>query len=197
MLDELDRYLAQKAVESNGSAVAGYLPESYEQRRQRIAETVDRVKDEAMKTLKQVIDIISRYAGGALPEQAREVVKRQLLAFPARWQAAAREDPNAVAKVEEGSSEQEAEAGGQKGKAVRVLVMAREGLEMMKSVSEVVEGTLVSAEQWCETLGKKKEEREVEEGEMKGHKRAVSWVEEKGEVRNGDMDMDRPAKTER
>ncbi|KAF8250588.1 Opi1-domain-containing protein [Wilcoxina mikolae CBS 423.85] len=157
VVDELDRYLQQKSDDSSStSGIAGYLPESYEQRRQRLAETVDCLKDEALKTLKQVVDTISRYAGGALPEQARNIVKRQLLSFPLRWQASTSDVERGVVIPENGDD------GGRKtkGKAVRVLVMAREGLDMMRSVAEVVEGTLVSADEWCERFGKGKDDEE-------------------------------------
>ncbi|TGZ77185.1 Opi1-domain-containing protein [Ascodesmis nigricans] len=182
VVDELDQYLAQTSSsdaitsgEGENGRVRGYLPESYDQRRQRIAETVDRLKDEALKTLKQVVDTISRYAGGALPEQARELVKRQLLTFPQRWRQAAApetESPadSAVVRSENGVVGEAIEVGGQKGKAVRVLVMAREGLVMMRSVAEVVEGTLVSAEEWCGKLGRKVEGEGEGEGEEGGEK---------------------------
>ncbi|KAI5777003.1 transcription factor Opi1 [Geopyxis carbonaria] len=176
IVEELDEYLKQKTEanvipDNSSSGIAGYLPESCEQRRQRLAETVDKLKDEALKTLKTVVDTISRYAGGALPEQARDVVKRHILSFPLRWQAAASStatsgtpsqphspmSPRSVVNpmdVENGVMK--ADEGEDKGKAVRVLVMAREGLDMMRSVAEVVEGTLVSAEEWCERFGKRR-----------------------------------------
>ena len=98
------------------------------------------------------METISRYAGGALPEQARDVVKRQLLAFPVRWQKS----------VQVGEKEME-----EKKRAQRVLAMAKEGLEMMRVVAEVMNGTLESAEAWCERLGRGREPGLVEAGEEK------------------------------
>ena len=47
--------------------------------------------------------------------------------------------------------------------ANRVLVLAKEGLDMMAQVSGVLDGTIVSAEEWCERLGRtRREEREQE-----------------------------------
>jgi hypothetical protein len=191
VVDELDRYLQQKSGESS-SGIAGYLPESYEQRRQRLAETVDCLKDEALKTLKQVVDTISRYAGGALPEQARNIVKRQLLSFPMRWQASTSDVERGVIIPENGDD------GGRKtkGKAVRVLVMAREGLDMMRGVADVVEGTLVSADEWCERFGKGKDEGEGEKKKIDEEKRAemerkrVSWVDNAA-AGNQNMDVEK------
>ncbi|KAA8912407.1 clock controlled protein [Sphaerosporella brunnea] len=178
VVDELDQYLKQKREEAasvSSPGIAGYLPESYEQRRQHLAETVDRLKDEALKTLKQVVDTISRYAGGALPDQARNVVKRQVLSFPAKWQAAT--SSSSTEDMERGviTQDPDEETGRKtKGKAVRVLMMAREGLDMMRGVAEVVQGTLLSAEQWCERMGKKTEEPDAPHQE-KGERKRVSW----------------------
>jgi len=36
------------------------------------------------------------------------------------------------------------------------MVLAKEGLDMMVQVSGVLDGTIVSAEEWCERLGRKK-----------------------------------------
>jgi len=184
VVDELDQYLSQKRGEDPATpsspppGVAGYLGEGYEQRRQHLAETVDRLKDEALKTLKVVVDTISRYAGGALPEQARNVVKRQLLAFPLKWQAAT--SSTSVGDVERGVTvtEPEDDTGRRtKGKAVRVLMMAREGLDMLRGVVEVVDGTLVSAEEWCERFGKKTDEQGEELEQEKGETKRVSWID--------------------
>ncbi|KAI5813524.1 transcription factor Opi1-domain-containing protein [Pyronema omphalodes] len=158
VVDELDNYLNARPP------VAGYLPEPYEARRQRLADTVDRLKDEALKTLKQVVDTISRYAGGALPEQARNVVKRQLLSFPIRMHV----QTTAVQGEED-------EGKKTKGTAMRVLVMAREGLDMMKGVTDVVEGTLLSADEWCERFGKGKDTAEKEDPEKQEGQKMVSW----------------------
>jgi hypothetical protein len=40
--------------------------------------------------------------------------------------------------------------------ANRVLVLAKEGLDMMAQVSGVLDGTIISAEEWCERLGRSK-----------------------------------------
>jgi hypothetical protein len=208
VVDELDRYLHQKTATVNSEpftpCIVGHLPESLDQRRQRLAQTVDRLKDEALKTLKTVVDTISRYAGGGLPEQAREVVKRQLLAFPMRWQAAASSTTSTAVQQPSAnksdcgdekdavvSAARDDDSSHTKGKAVRVLVMAREGLDMMRSVTEVVEGTLASADEWCDRFGKsrgedsmKAEEREKEKKEQARAKEVamVGWKNRDGEV---------------
>ena len=110
----------------------------------RIAE----LKADVLKTLKNVIDIVSKYAGGALPENARILVRRHLTSLPQRFRLASahsdRHSEGGDREVIEGAS--------------RVLVLAKEGLDMMSQVSGVLDGTIVSAEEWCERLGMKKAE---------------------------------------
>ena len=60
--------------------------------------------------------------------------------------------------------------------AQKVVVLAKEGLDMMAQVSGVVGGTIVSAEEWCERLGRKRKEEVEGEGEGMGERR----VDEKG-----------------
>lgn len=110
----------------------------------RIAE----LKADVLKTLKDVVDIVSKYAGGALPENARILVRKHLTSLPQRFRLASansdRSPEGGDREVTEGAS--------------RVMVLAKEGLDMMSQVSGVLDGTIVSAEEWCERLGMKKVE---------------------------------------
>ncbi|KAI1147988.1 transcription factor Opi1-domain-containing protein [Nemania diffusa] len=128
-------------------------------------ETEDRM---FLKTLQDVINTVSRYAGGALPENARELVRRHLTSLPQRFHlanmASDREAGHRTeASMEEGrqgpEQQQEKET---RESARRVLLLAKEGLEMMTQVSGVLNGTIVSAEEWCERLGRKKREQREE-----------------------------------
>ncbi|RMZ75410.1 hypothetical protein DV738_g5500, partial [Chaetothyriales sp. CBS 135597] len=101
------------------------------------------LKNDVLQTIKQVVDIVSRYAGGALPENARNLVHRHLTSLPQRFSIA-----NAQSADEENGNETAQAAG-------RVMLLATEGLDMMTQVSRVVNDTLVSAEGWCERLGKR------------------------------------------
>jgi hypothetical protein len=106
------------------------------------------LKSDVLKTLKSVVDIVSKYAGGALPENARILVRRHLTSLPQRFRLASangdRPNEGGDREVVDGAS--------------RVLVLAKEGLDMMSQVSGVLDGTIVSAEEWCERLGMKKAE---------------------------------------
>jgi hypothetical protein len=106
------------------------------------------LKTDVLKTLKSVVDIVSKYAGGALPENARLLVRRHLKSLPQRFRLASAHTDRPA----EGGDREVIDG------ASRVLVLAKEGLDMMSQVSGVLDGTIVSAEEWCERLGMKKAE---------------------------------------
>jgi hypothetical protein len=112
-----------------------------------LSQHIQAVKEDVLATLRQVVDIVSKYAGGALPENARNLVRRHLTSLPQRFRIAATSNP----PPESSSSSSDAPIN-----AHRVLVLAKEGLDMMAQVSGVVNDTLVSAETWCERLGRKR-----------------------------------------
>ncbi|RFU31510.1 hypothetical protein B7463_g4824, partial [Scytalidium lignicola] len=124
-----------------------------EEERSELNARVAELKADVLKTLKDAIDIVSRYAGGALPENARTLVRRHLTSLPQRFRIA-----SMVSGAGKGNGQQDVTES-----ANRVMVLAKEGLDMMSQVSGVLDGTIVSAEEWCERLGRKKrEEREAE-----------------------------------
>lgn len=47
------------------------------------------VRRDVVQTIRQVVDVISKYAGGALPEPARNRVRGFILHLPQRWASAA------------------------------------------------------------------------------------------------------------
>jgi hypothetical protein len=109
------------------------------------------LKKDVLKTLKDVVDIVSKYAGGALPENARVLVRRHLTSLPQRFRLASTRPVESPRTGEAGDMEVTEGAN-------RVLVLAKEGLDMMSQVSGVLDGTIVSAEEWCERLGRTKRE---------------------------------------
>jgi hypothetical protein len=111
-----------------------------------ISARVAALKTDVLSTLKQVVEVVSNYAGGALPENARNLVHRHLTSLPHRFSLASAISSNTENGNEAASS------------AHRVMVLAQEGLDMMSQVSRVVSDTLVSAESWCEKLGKRRPE---------------------------------------
>jgi hypothetical protein len=108
------------------------------------------LKADVLKTLKDVVDVVSKYAGGALPENARILVRKHLTSLPQRFRLASTA-PDGTSNPTTADKEGEVREG-----ARRVMVLAKEGLDMMSQVSGVLDGTIVSAEEWCERLGRKK-----------------------------------------
>lgn len=114
-----------------------------------LSRRIDAVKEDVLATLKRVVGIVSKYAGGALPENARNLVRRHLTSLPRRFQIAS------SAKLTPADSSVQAFDATIAG-ANRALVLAQEGLDIMAQVTCVVNDTLVSAEHWCDRLGKKR-----------------------------------------
>ena len=132
--------------------------------RNQLADKITVYKSDVLKTLQEVINTVSRHAGGALPENARDLVRHHLTSLPQRFRVASalgnqqqQQGQSAAQGDEEAGREKEARESAQ-----RVLLLAREGLDMMAQVSGVLDGTIVSAEEWCERLGQRKRDQRQE-----------------------------------
>jgi methyl-accepting chemotaxis protein len=108
-----------------------------------LADQIKMQSENIMKTLQHVVNNISEYAGGALPENARNFVRTQLMSLPQRWRVA--------------SGEQTAAGSETSKSAQRMIGFAKEGLEMITQVSGVMNATLESAEKWLERVGRRDE----------------------------------------
>ncbi len=163
-----DRANSSGAIEGT-EAKEGQLVVRSDAERSELNAKIMNLKKDVLKTLKDVVDIVSKYAGGALPENARILVRRHLTSFPQRFKLAssrtvARNGESGDLEVTEGAN--------------RVLVLAKEGLDMMAQVSGVLDGTIVSAEEWCERLGRtRREEREEENNNRDMEKPVLSPME--------------------
>lgn len=149
------------SAQNEGEAMDVDGAEKSEQRpnpsRSELAARINSLKGDILKTLQDVINNVSKYAGGALPENARVLVRRHLTSLPQRFRLATMSDRQSENADRDGDSA--LREGAQK-----VLVLAKEGLDMVTQVTGVLDGTIVSAEQWCERMGKKrKDDREEEE----------------------------------
>ena len=137
----------------------------------RLSQRVQVVKEDILRTLKQVVDIVSKYTGSALPENARNLVRRHLTSLPQRFWIASSSNPppdSCPLPSDEATS------------AHRVLVLAQEGLDMMAQVSRVVNNTLVSAELWCERLGRKlPDTKKANEGQRPEHQSTPTFADVK------------------
>ncbi|ETS02921.1 Opi1-domain-containing protein [Trichoderma reesei RUT C-30] len=126
--------------------------------RSEIAARINSLKGDIVKTLQDVINNVSKYAGGALPENARVLVRRHLTSLPQRFRLATMSDRQSENANRDGDS-------ALRDGAQKVLVLAKEGLDMVTQVTGVLDGTIVSAEQWCERMGKRRTEDRDEEQE--------------------------------
>ncbi|KAI1263690.1 transcription factor Opi1 [Xylariaceae sp. FL1019] len=115
------------------------------------------LKADLLKTLESAIFTVGKYAGGALPENARELVRSHLTSLPRRFHLA--NQKSEASNLEEGRGDGEREI---KENAQLMVTLAKEGLDMMAQVSDVLDGTITSAEEWCEKLGRRKREDKTE-----------------------------------
>jgi hypothetical protein len=134
-----------------------HMTQSHEERRQAaLLARINALKADVLQTLKHVVGIVSNYAGGALPQNARDLVHRHLVSLPQRFNIASMagsedSDPSLAANSEVVKSGR------------RVMLLAEEGLDMMTQVSRVVNDTLVSAEGWCEKLGRRPQQQQQQQ----------------------------------
>lgn len=148
----LDQYEYGSNAIENGDSGGRQLIVRSDAEKSALNAKINDLKKDVLKTLKEVVDIVSKYAGGALPENARELVRKHLTSLPQRFRLANTRIENGQAKNGEKGDSEIADG------ANRVLVLAKEGLDMMSQVSGVLDGTIVSAEEWCERLGRTKRE---------------------------------------
>jgi len=140
---------------------AGFVSRDQAQHEDAARQLADRIKqlcDDIWQTMKTVVNSVSTYAGGALPDNARRVVKSQLMSVPQRWrlasETAAKQDQQ-ESIAEQGESSQSGVHGETRKTAHRMIAFAEEGLDMMAQVNGVVKITLQSAEDWLRTLGRR------------------------------------------
>ena len=134
---------SDEKIELNGTmAQMGLVDTDQDAQVRRIADKIKSLSSEIWTTLQSVVQSVSRYTGGALPQNASQVVRTQLLSVPQRWQLAGRQ----------AGSEGEGEA--VRG-ANRMLAFAKEGLDMMGQITTVVDGTVQSAETWLNRIGRR------------------------------------------
>lgn len=180
--DEIERYDATARSSEQDKIMSDVGMTSTEDSEQARAERGARIADlrrDVLRTLQGVIETVSKYAGGALPDNARALVRRHLTSLPQRFRLATQESASG-SPGPSSSSSSSAEEGKEKEireGAQRVLVLAKEGLDMMAQVSNVLDGTIVSAEDWCKRLGKKMEQRQAQAQEQSSASGSVSASE--------------------
>ncbi|KAL8950036.1 MAG: hypothetical protein Q9222_003896 [Ikaeria aurantiellina] len=153
-----------------------------------ISQRMQAIKQDILKTINSVVNIVSTYAGGALPGNARELVRKHLITLPHRFYLASgtnqKQTTTSPDDSEKGVHEREVSS------AQRVVVLASEGLDMISQISGIVDGTIISAEEWCDRLGRKSQAPDESTRGKRPHQQMVS---EKGQaeqpVDDGDESM--------
>ncbi|EME43153.1 hypothetical protein DOTSEDRAFT_72508 [Dothistroma septosporum NZE10] len=107
----------------------------------RLAQEIRQHCDTIWSTIQNVVQGVSRSVGGALPQNAREFVRAQLMSLPQRWRIVSDHQANVPSETSRA--------------AQRMIDFATEGLDMMTQVSGVLKATLDSAEQWLATVGRR------------------------------------------
>jgi hypothetical protein len=133
----------EKAQLNGTMAQMGLVDTDKDDQVRKIADRIKALSSDIWQTLQSVVQSVSRYTGGALPQNAQTVVRTQLLSVPQRWQLAGRTASNG-----EGSGDEVRGAN-------RMLAFAKEGLDMMGQITTVVDGTVQSAESWLARIGRR------------------------------------------
>ena len=132
-----------------------------------ISRHIQTLRNDVLQTLKKVANIVSTYAGGALPSNARELVGLHLKSLPQRFQLVSAETSQSASNA---NGEKQGPPPETVRSAQRVLSLATAGLDMTKQVSEILNSTIVSAEDWCNRFGKKRSDQQE-----KRHESPKAW----------------------
>lgn len=112
---------------------------------------VAKIKDmnaAVVRTFAAAEEVVRQCANQALPANARELVLQYMNSLPYRHWAASSE-----ARIEDGNDEAVSTAR-------QAIVLAQQGLTVVRQVNGVVNTTLVEAEKWCQRLGRGGQEHE-------------------------------------
>ncbi|GAB7347069.1 hypothetical protein MBLNU459_g3203t2 [Dothideomycetes sp. NU459] len=155
---------ARRAKEIEAGITIKTREEKENQVSEQLALRIKQLCDDILNTIKTVVNSVSTYAGGALPENARNIVKGQLLSVPQRWRWAT-ESVAAADQQQKADGGESGESGGaeedSRKSAHRMIAFATEGLDMMAQVNVVVKTTLEKAEEWLETLRRRNQDHEM------------------------------------
>ncbi|KAK5120808.1 hypothetical protein LTR85_005875 [Meristemomyces frigidus] len=141
VLEQYDEAREQWHQHRDSATEKGERPRTpeHDEAARRLAEIIKKHCDDIWQTLKGVVHSVSVTVGGALPANARNFVRNQLMSLPQRWRM--------VSDSQTGESETSRTAN-------RMIAFATEGLDMIGQVSQVCRLTLESAEGWVQMVGR-------------------------------------------
>ncbi|CAG8646708.1 5958_t:CDS:2 [Ambispora gerdemannii] len=116
--------------------------------------TLSSIKREVVETLRKVIEVVSKYAGACLPDQARTKVRTFILNLPSKWaninrtgDHSATPSPMSSPVLAPTTTNTHPATN-----AIRLLSLATESLEMLEAVAKIFSDTIASAESWVARL---------------------------------------------
>jgi len=131
------------------------------------AHTLTSIKRDVVETIRRVVDVVSKYAGAALPEHARRFVRQSILSLPVKWansiatrptpvpaqqaylEARAMSESNGISSPVTPSTQPTSIT---KEAAERVLTFAVESLDMLRGLTQIFGDSVERAEAWVERL---------------------------------------------
>ncbi len=151
VIDEYDRGSPTDGEDHAMADGGGDAPQHTAADRNRLIQRMGELRDDLFRVIQRAVETVSKYAGSALPDNARNLVHRQLMSLPGLYQFH-------YVRESQGRSESASPEAWARDSAHLALLFAKEALQMMTQVGDVLNRTLVSAEEWCETLYRKKNE---------------------------------------
>lgn len=112
------------------------------------ASTLAQIKKEIVDTLRKVVEVITKYAGSGLPEQAKAAVRGFILALPTRWamlNSSTTASPTASPSLTPADSHIHETS-------IKLLNFGGESIDMIQSVALVFSDTIERAELWLNRL---------------------------------------------
>ncbi|CAO3644885.1 unnamed protein product [Mucor hiemalis] len=104
--------------------------------------TLAAIKKEIVDTLRKVVEVVSKYAGSGLPEQAKASVRAFILQLPSTWAHVNKSGSTTVEEQQQPLHET----------SIKLLDFGGESIVMLKSVSIVFSDTIQRAELWIKRL---------------------------------------------
>ncbi|RUS23244.1 transcription factor Opi1-domain-containing protein [Jimgerdemannia flammicorona] len=121
---------------------------------------INEIKKEVVNTLRKVVEVVSKYAGACLPDQAKLSVRGFILSLPGKWASLQNEhsttpSPMSSPSLGPTSPALSATAGHPyhvQDNAQKILTLAGESVDMLRSVGHIFFDTIERAEGWLDRL---------------------------------------------
>ncbi|OAD03731.1 hypothetical protein MUCCIDRAFT_156230 [Mucor lusitanicus CBS 277.49] len=114
--------------------------------------TLAKIKKEIVDTLRKVVEVVSKYAGSGLPEQAKASVRAFILQLPSRWAILNNTRPTSPSNSPRVGPVPDSQQQPLHETSIKLLDFGGESMEMLNSVSIVFSDTIERAELWIKRL---------------------------------------------